>query len=144
GWSQNHFFQASDEVDLVLAFRYLSGQLNFQSSSFKPTIQSVNQSIKRVYIKDSSYSIRDFFNSLPGSTANKSIVTGNVIVSNQGQLFYGGGTRVRSITTDNMDGVQTKVSYGYHHINSPTRSSGITVSEPKIYPEDKMKDIVSS
>lgn len=147
GWALSHFFKAADEVDLVLAFKHAEGTSNipkFRSSSFKPTIQSVNESLKRVYISNNSLSIRDFFNSLPGNVIYKAIMTGNIIVSDRGQLFYGGGTRVRSITTDNMDGIKATTTYGYHHINSPQTSSGITVSEPKIYPEDSMKDVLTT
>ncbi|TYR36359.1 hypothetical protein FXV77_10660 [Sphingobacterium phlebotomi] len=148
GWDLSHFFQATDEIDLVLAFTYrpimILPTMEFESYSFKPVVQSVDQNLKRVYVRNSTYSIRNFINALPGDAGFKSVLTGNVIVSDQGGLFYGGGTRVSSITTDHMDGVRTTMNYSYHLSNNPQISSGVTVSEPKLYPEDNMKDVLTS
>lgn len=72
-----------------------------------------------------------------------SIITGNLRFSGVNR-FYGGGLRVKSVTTDKLDGHKIRTNYGYEvmGLNSVTSgsSSGVTSYEPITLEADNVKN----
>jgi hypothetical protein len=70
-----------------------------------------------------------------GSIGFKAIMIGGNLIANGASFFYGGGTRVRDIMVDNLNGQQKKTSYNYGVLGSTSgqrSSSGVTSYEPLV------------
>ncbi|MEZ2339359.1 hypothetical protein AB6735_27190 [Mucilaginibacter sp. RCC_168] len=130
-------FKVGDKTSMIyMMYRYANSQLatvNTDAQSKTPLIVTA-VTPNKIAINVSAEMDQDISSYIDGfQTAN--------MITNGGNLIYGGGIRVKDLIVNDLNGNITKTSYDYSMPNYPagqTSSSGVTAYEPYIFDPDNL------